>query len=216
MKNLAQQININDAAIFAGTVKSVLDKKYVVHNTNGQILIAPQASSCLIRPNPGDKVLVTNMDNCPYVLAVLEKQNVDSSTITFEGDLNMEIPDGEFNLNAQNNITLSTPKDLTIFAEKLGLTGEDLITAFQKINIYSTAVEGHLHQVKLMSQKVQSTVSTVVNHYSRRHTCVDGIDSIKASAIKQTAKHILSLKSKFTFIHATKNVKVDGQQILMG
>lgn len=216
MEQLAQQFFNSDTALVVGTIKSILDNKYVVHDKNGRILKTTKASSCMITPSPNDKVLVATDTDTAYILAVLNSADADATNIELPGDVTISAPSGNFSLNAQKDISMFTPGEFYIISKKLGLSGEMFIFAFQAINAYSNKFEGNIHELKIFSRKLKTTINTVAHHFVSRHTQIEGVDSTKASVIKQTAKDIMSLKSKFAFINAKKNVKVDGQQILMG
>ena len=70
--------------------------------------------------------------------------------------------------------------------------------------------------IKLFSNVLESKIESAFEYFVRRHTTVDGLDSVNAGAIEQSAETTLTLKSLFTFLKAEKNVKIDGKQIFMG
>lgn len=200
--------------MFSGTVKSILEAKYIVADELGRILKTSRAVSCLIEPEIGDRVLVGDTGDCVYILAVLERQAA-SGSIAWEGDLKMSLPKGKLKINAKEGISLGTPEELILAAGKVGLSGESLAAAFKKIDMFGDTVYAHLDDLKMFSSRLQSKVGSAVQHFVKRHAAVESIDSVKAGTIKQTAKNIMSLKSMFSFIKSEKNVKIDGKQIFL-
>lgn len=218
MNKPAKQWDTANSEIVSATVKSIIDGKFVISDQYGRVAHAKRAISCLIEPRVGDRVLAVHMDADRYVLGVLERPEgcPQSSTVSFEGDVTVSLPNGKLDVTTKEGIRLLTPEDLIMSARQLGLSGESLAAAFQRFDLLGDQVEAHLRSVKFFSKKLKSRVETALQNFVTRHVNVDSLDAIDAGSIKQNAKELLTLRSAFTFIKSKKNVKIDGQQIFMG
>jgi hypothetical protein len=216
MERTAKQLNFGMTDVFSGNVKSILENKYLIADEYGRVTRAEKAASCLLAPQIGDFVLAANVGEKSFLVAVLEKQNAATSSISLDGDVNMTVPNGKLNITAKDGMTLGTPEELSLIAGRLGLSGDALLAAFQKIEVFGDAVEAGLTTVKLFSKRLESKVESAVQQFVRRHAKVEGLDSVKAGSIRQTAESIFSIRSAFSFLKADKNVKIDGKQIFMG
>jgi hypothetical protein len=216
MDGLARQRQIDESGVFAAEVKSMLSGKYLLADKLGRTVAAGRAASCLMTPTMGDRVLAVHVDDRDYILAVLEKRNSNTSEISVEGDVTLSFPSGKLDIAAKEGMSLRTVKDLSLIAGSLGVSAASLLAAFQNIELFGDAVEAHLLNIKLFSKRLESKVENAVQQFISRHTKVEGLDSLNADSIKQTAKNLLSFQSLFAFIKAKKNVKIDGKQIFMG
>lgn len=212
---LANNINEINPEVYTGTVKSKLEGKYLLSNSYGQVVTARKADSCLLAPSIGDSVLLVNAEGKTFILAVLTKSSPQTE-IQLEGDVSFNVQNGKLDLIASNGLNLASPEEIQIIAKKLGLTSETLETVFKSINLVGTDMKANITNVKLFGKQWISKIDSSVQHYLQRHSTVDGVDSLTASTIKHVAKDIMALRSNFAFIRAKKNVRVDGEQILLG
>ena len=216
MDTVAKQLSTSAMAFALATVKSNLEGRYVTADEFGRISKAKKATACLVTPKVGDQVLIADVGRETYVLSVLERDGEADTQIDLEGDTTLSVRQGKLSVSATDGLSLATSEELTLLANRLGLAGETLDAAFRKINLFGDAVETRLNDIKLFSKRLESKVDSAIQRFVRRHAKVEGLDSVKAGSIKQTAKDILNLRSAFAFFKAKNNVKIDGKQILMG
>ncbi len=210
------QLSENEPGLSLGSVKSILDGKYLTVDAYGRTAKAKKAASCLLTPVVQDTVLLAFVGETSYILAVIEQKDPSASSIVMEGDVSMTAPNGTLTVSAKEGIALTTSEALSLAAKRLGLSGEALNAVFQHINIFGHVVEAGLTDIKLFSKRLESKMESAVQHFVRRHAKVEGLDSVTAGNIRQTAENLLSLRSAFSFFKAKKNVKIDGKQIFMG
>lgn len=215
MQGIINQLHATTSTVFSGTIKSILEERFILLDENGKVVRAEKAVSCLITPKSGDRVLVGDTGDTAYVLAVLKRPTASESTIELDGDVRMTVPNGKIEIDAKEGISISTPNDLDFVAGRLGLSGESLAAAFRKLDLFGDVVHSHFTDVKMFAKQLQTKVDSAVQQFTMRHATVDALDSVEAGTIKQTAKNIMSLKSIFSFIKAEKNVKIDGKQIFL-
>ena len=217
MDGTAKQLNTDSASIYRAEVKSILDGKYLLADRYGRIIKARKAVSCLTMPEVGDTALAVDAGgDGAFVLAILTRQRGTASTLTMEGDVQLSVPSGKLNITAGEGISIGTSNELSLIANKLGLTGETLLAAFHKFNLLGTEADVNLTDIKLFSKRLRSRIESAIGQFVTRHAKVEGLDNVSAGSIKQTARELLNLHSMFTFMKAKKNVKIDGKQIFMG
>lgn len=201
---------------FIGTVKGFLDNKYVVVNETGHVLHVKRSASCLLEPKNENQVLCFANESNTYILTVLEKNENETSNLHFDGDVSMSIPKGKFDLLAQNGISLVTPKHLSLLAVQLGISSDTLNAVFQQIDILGDQVTTNWKDIKVTAKTIKTVVQSAVQQYGSKHTKIQNIESKSAGALRYTIKEIMTLSSKFAFLKADKNLKVDGKQIFLG
>jgi len=78
---------------------------------------AKRAASCLLEPEVDDTVaLLTTQSGVCYVTAVLEREAGATGRIVADGDLEIQLPAGQFTVAAQEGVTLLAAKEVAIVA----------------------------------------------------------------------------------------------------
>jgi hypothetical protein len=218
MEELATRWEEHVPESVTATVKSTIDGKYLLADQNGRVTHATRAASCMLKPEIADRVLLCHTEVGNFVLAVLirDPAHKSPSKIEIDGDVDWEVTNGRLGISAEEGICVSTPSELLLLAAKLGITGEAMSAAFQKIDCFGNTVEAQLNDMKIFSKRLRTRVETALQHFGRRQSTTETVDIVKAGSIKQSAKDLLTLRSAFTFIKAKKDVKVDAKQIFMG
>ena len=201
----------------SAVVKSFVGGQWIIEDEYGSVHQAMPAVTCLIKPQVGDRVLsAQTSDGATYILSILERTDQTVAHMEFEGDVRMTLPEGRMEIIAKEGIVLGTQKDIELVANKLGLSAEQCEMVLNHLEFVGGHVVTKLGDIKLHADKVQSAIGNAVQIFQKRYVKVEGLDQLHASSIKQVAKDILALRSKFSFMRASKNVKVDGEQILLG
>lgn len=85
MTNVAKKLTPSGAFLESGFVAARTAGGFAVRTPFGQVT-AERATSCLLEPEIDDRVLVAQVDDAAYVLAVLSRDSVDARVVV-PGDL---------------------------------------------------------------------------------------------------------------------------------
>lgn len=195
--------NQGEALVKHRVVGLVADSVVIRADNDSLAFDAKCAVSCLLKPIPGDLVLVhsdtTNDEH--YVLAVLERptSSVEQEYVLAPG----------VSLKATNDQLQIHSESLDIQASR----AEFRIGRFT--GVYNEMTE-RAQAVKLVATNVTHHVGRFMGRLRDSFRLVDGIDRTQATNIEQTAEHQLLLKSNITKIRSQHMVKVDAKKIDLG
>lgn len=163
--------------------------------SGGTEIAARQAVSCLVAPRPGDKVLISTVEDTTYILAVLERSNGGDG----EEPLRLETP-GHLHIAAQH-ITLHA-NAVSFVAGTLTMVGTLLNSLFK----VSRRISGRDSQIA----KVATTRAV------DRISVTDNADIQSAGLISQDVDGPVSVRGDVALVRARGDIRFDGERINVG
>lgn len=216
MRNLAKKQQRREVFQELGAVIRTDGSAFIVETDSGE-LSAKRAASCLLEPAPGDVVLVAVAGaNQAYVLAVLEREEGAPGRIRLEGDLDVELRRGRFQVTADEGVGLASAKDVSIVSSGVSLraiTGE---VALKSLSFLSDIVRAEVDRTKLLLGSLDSVMDRLSQRVKRAHRVVEESDHLRAERVDYSAKETMSLHGGNTLVTAEELVKLDGEQIHVG
>lgn len=165
---------------------------------------ATRAYSCLVQPQPGDRVagcLVEGPrgDEC-HVLAILARPEGRTVRLQVDGDLEVA---------ATGSVRLSAGEELAVQADSARYVHRTVQFVAQRCNAFVAELKA-----------VGETLGTVFKR--EHHQCdehlrhVEGMDLLQAQLIDHRAKDLLQLKGENVLANGSTLVKMQGSQIHFG
>ena len=186
----------------------------VSHREYGRQYHVKRAASCLLLPEPGDKVLVSgDGEGGLYIIAVLEQRANGRTTVQVNGVLAL----------SADEISLAANHSLALKAESFNLTAD-----VAAVDAKDWAVKSDHHTVTSIDLDVVALTSTyrgnqresyyrsVTDTTGQSTRYVTGTDKVKAINIDYAADFITRLSGDTTIVNGETVVKADGKQILVG
>lgn len=216
VRKLRRDETFSPDGLLAGTVARAEGGTFAVRTSAGEIE-ARRAASCLLEPEPGDRVLVATPDGEAWVLSVLERADPAApSRVVVASDLEIQVPDGRFGVAAQESIDLVTARDLRVVAGGLDVHATDANAVFARLTVLADLVRAELDRLKLVAARSDSSVEQVREHVKRSFRTVEEIDSLRAETIDYAAKKLAQVTGQTTIMTAEELVKLDGEQVHIG
>jgi hypothetical protein len=184
---------------------------------SGDLLLhARRASSCLLAPMIGDKVLLLTDSVNAYVLAVLERADDAQATLELPADTEIRTASGRLRLTARDGIGMETAADIALLATGLNVSavkGEVLVNS---MSFTGDLLRGCVERMKLVGRSLDATLERYHLRARRSYRRIDEIEQLTAAQIHHEATHTLSMHAKNTLMTADELVKFDAEQIHMG
>ena len=185
-----------------GTVKAfVTETEATVETANGERLHARQATSCLLAPVIGDKVLMFCEGDSAFMVSVLLR----SADVTAE----ISVPDADkINLKARKRLEISAPAvgiaahQLSFLVRSIHQAGETLTSNFKRI-------------VETVIDKSVSARS-IVTKAETRSTHVDQADILNTGTLVHNIDTVATHNSEITLVTAKRDVRLDGERVSVG
>jgi hypothetical protein len=216
MNNLAMKIDPSRVFQEIGAVLRVEGPRILVETTSGRYK-AGRAVSCLVAPEPGDRVLVAALeDGAVYVLAILEREAGQTTALSVDGDLTVQLPNGRFTVAAQEGVNLISGKDMAIVTGGLEVNAVHGSFVIDQLSLLGTLFQANIEKAKLLAGTLDSTLDRLSHRVKRSYRFVEEIDQVRADQIDYAATKSLSLHARNAMVTAEELVKLDGEQIHVG
>jgi uncharacterized protein DUF3540 len=205
MGDFSEELSARIAAIPVHAVGEILapagGRSYRV-NVEGDALDATRAASCLLEPEPGDRVLVagSTVDGA-YIIAVLERRNESPTRIGFQGATQITVSGGGLNVSADEGLTLHA-KHGTAVIDRVSVFGREWVAS--------------IGSVKLIGNLLESFVDRLTQFARHSLRVVEGTEQVRGGIMDYRAQQSMSLRGREIVATAEELVKVDGGQIHIG
>ncbi len=199
---LSQPVATDPAArgahALSGEVEARDGASAVVSTPEG-LLRARIALSCLIRPEPGDRVLVERCATEAYVTAVLER--------TADAPLLVETP---------RSLAVAAGGVLTLGARTVAVRGEAIEIAGASVSVVSRSLQW-------VADTLESTarlVSQVAERWSMRARThdrrIEDLELVRVGHLDVEARELVNLHARHTVMKSEELTKIDAKQIQVG
>jgi hypothetical protein len=171
----------------------------VMLHIQGVPVAALVAASCLILPEPGDRVLAAAAEKI-WVIAVLRRAAATPPRLQAGPDLVIGAPDGTVTIEGSS---------LTMRARSATVLIDELLHVGQ-------SVTAHLAGLKTVAGLIESFAQRVMLTARRSQRVVEETDELRAGDIDHQAARALHLQADCAFITGGTAIRMDAGQIHMG
>lgn len=157
---------------------------YLQHYTELEVMTA---ASCLVSPQPGDRVSAVLYHHQVFVTAILQRQQPDAPLVLNSGNVPLHLLASALEIHSPGHVEIHTGH-------------------FSVVARISQWVAQTLHQV----------VDTLFVQAKQAHRQVENTDEVQARHISQHAEQSLLINSRIGSLNASAVLRIDGGQIHMG
>jgi len=183
---------------------------------DGAVTTARVAFSCLVRPEPGDRVMTSTDGETLWIVAVLERPTEAPVRLLAEGDIAIMSMHGNISLLAAGEVSVDAGARARIAAKEIDLHAgvarfvlDELLHIGRRANLY-------VAKIRSIGEIVETFAEHVLTRAKRGTRFIEESDQLRAGDIDHRAEGSLQLRAKTTFITADTVVRVDAEQIHMG
>lgn len=199
-----------------GTVLAILNADQWLVECDNVRLPCRRAFSCLIAPEPGDRVLVSRADpKRDYVLAIFERLATGEARIRIDGDLLLESTHG-VQIRAAQHIHLHGERELHLRGGRLELAANEAELIAEKSALRCGELQGHIGALRLIGKTLESVFDRVVQISKTSFRTIEAVDHLRAAHIDYAADESVRLHGKHALLTAERLSKIDAQQIHLG
>jgi hypothetical protein len=178
---------------------------------------ARRATSCLLEPRAGDRVLLASgADGRCYVLAVLEREEGAGAELSVDGDLSLAARAGQIRMVARDGVSLASGGDVDVVAGGVNVNAAEGSVVVQRLTYVGRLFQSEIEKVKSFAGSLDMVLDRFTQKVKRSYRFVEELDHKRAGQVEHTAEKTMSLRGKNTLVTAEQLVKVDGGQIHFG
>lgn len=164
----------------------------VVHSREGETVPARQAVSCLVSPVAGDRVLTTFADGQCYVLAVLERAQVDAP------------------------VRIETPGDLVLSARRISIKAGVFDLVAEAANLVGHAFNSLFRTSKRVAGTDETIAQSATVSAHERVSIIAGSDVHKAGVFSQTIESAMAQSAHTAVVTAKTDIRLNAERINVG
>lgn len=192
-----------------GTVLRTQSDRFIVATEEGECG-CEQAVSCLVRPQFGDRVLVSqDREEGSYILAILSHGDARQETdIEFIGNVNVRVRQGSLNLAAEENLQC-TSEQYAVYAQ----SGE---IAVARLSILGRIIQWQSRKILAVAESVEQVFSSLTQRLKESQRYVEEHEDVQCGSARHLVEETLTMQAKNINHMAEELVKVDGEQVHLG
>jgi len=218
MKNTAERIEMIQPVLEYCLLMDEQEGRYVVASNNTKYN-ARVATSCLVKPEKGDIVLVS-IDNegfC-YILSILERPDhkIMPTTLSVDGQVNLEVRNGGLRVLAQDGIAFVTPERLSMTSEDLEINALKAEAKIESFSFFGRIFSGQIEKVKVIADAVDSLFRRAVARFVSSYRYIEEHEEIQSASTRMLVDGTLTMQTQNTVHTAEGHVKIDAEQIHLG
>lgn len=200
-----------------GHVRGGRDGNWVVFSERieGGVITARCAVSCLVEPQPGDRVMLSQDGRQAFILAILER-DTEAVQLRFPGDVRVQVPAGAMTLTSAGPMTVESASALHQHAPRWRMVAGQAEVVTNDLTVSSRRATVTADDCKLLAKALDSVIDRVSQRSKVLVRWVEELESVQAGQLIQRVRQTFSLDARHTVVNARKDVKIDGERIHMG
>jgi len=218
MRNVAEKIEALQPFLEYCIVVCEQEGKWTVAANSGQYT-AKAATSCLVKPEKGDIVLISvDHEGCCYILSILDRpeQKKMPTTLFFDGQVNLEVRNGELTVSAHDGINFMTPEKLVMTSEDLEINALKGKASIENFSFLGRIFDGKIEKIKVIADTLDSIFKRSVQRFVSSYRYVEEHEDIQSGSTRMIVDGTLTMQTKNTMHTAEGHVKIDAEQIHLG
>lgn len=206
----------DDPCIEAGTVARISGGRFQVVTSRGDYE-ATRAVSCLVEPRVDDEALVATLPNgACFVLAVLTRSGAQDATLTVDGNLAIDLPDGALSARAAKGVELQSDEGLVMRSRRLAIGAEQADVSVDRMSYLGRLLKAEAGSIKAVVGALDTVAERATQRLKRAYRWVEEMDHLRTKRLDYQATEIANLRGRNIMITAEQVAKIDAGQIHLG
>jgi hypothetical protein len=165
------------------------------------------AVSCLVRPLPGDRVLVYCDASRAFVLSVLEREGANWGVVSLPGRGNLSI-EGE-------TVAVAARQRMSLRADSIDLQAKLFAVLAERGSWIGKLYTLIADRLRSSAQVQETTADTLTVKAVERFAIVDRMDSLQAEMQATMISGVATETAHSKVISVTEDVRIDGKRVMV-
>ncbi len=166
----------------------------------GREAFAQRAFSCLVEPEPGDRVLIGQVGEEVFILAVLSRPGAAPMRLALPDGARIAARDGRLSLEAG---TLAMEAEATVLSTRM-------------LDVAAARTDARLGRIGLLAEAIETVAQRIVGRFRRSYRVVEEAEQLRARDIDLRASGHMHMRGDATTVQGTALVKLQADQIHLG
>lgn len=181
-------------------------------------LQAVPSASCMMRPLPGDEVLVSldRTGRCFILSVLVRKDGVASTDLDFTGQVNINVAGGSLNLVAEQDVTLAAAEQCALLGGKLSVLAEEGEVRVERLNLLGKSLQANIKSIGAVAKNIETSARRLTQRLKDFFCYVEEHSEHQAGNARHVVEETLTMHAKNAFHVADEIVKIDAEQVHLG
>ncbi len=201
-----------------GRIRGLLpDGQYEVEDEGGATRACRRAASCLLKPQPGDTVLVSGPDPFRvFLIAVLEQADAAVTRIEVDAPMVLGGNAQSVTIESEAGVSLRSGAGIDMAAPRWTVRADSADCQADEARFVARKLDATLGTVKLVGRVFETVAERVVQMTRHALRIVEEVDQSRVGHLDCKARDTVRIHAKHTMVTGQDLVKVDASQIHMG
>lgn len=192
------------------------DGRTCVVRRDGAAVRAQRATSCLVEPIAGDRLLVAHAPSGEaFVLAVLDRPSGGPATVSARDGLEVRT-DGKLTLRGGEGVDVVSSAPVRVLTSMFRLGARAGEITFETLAAAAGEAGVDLGKAKVVARTLDSVMERLTERIGSAYRRVEEIDQVRARQIDHAAAEHAQVHGRTTIVSAEQLVKLNGEQIHVG
>lgn len=152
----------SQSTLHHATVVEKNGRMYYV-TVNNKIFIAQRAFGCLIEPENGDTILISSNNQEVFILTVLDRKYSSDAVLSSDGNLHMQLMNGELNLQSRS-ISFDSSDKFSINSPSVNVDTIEADIKCTSLTLLGKSMECLIDKIKTVGKKAESFFKRSINY----------------------------------------------------
>ncbi len=200
----------------SATVLSVVGNNIEIE-INGIKQSAQVAFSCLVKPQPEDIVMFSQLDSGQYyILAIIERPVSTEMTIDLPGDATLKSNSGTISIMSSESINMIASENINCVSDQVIHKSREAVLDYRELTAKGENLQASYSNIRVFGKLLNVMAKQVINRFKSYIRNSEESDMVKASQMTRDVSGIYTMDSKYTIMVSKKDTKIDGERIHMG
>lgn len=184
----------------------------------GDRLHAVPSASCMMRPAPGDEVLVSldRTGRC-FILSVLVRaEDAPVTDLDFTGQVNLNVSGGSLNILAEKDVNIAAAEQCALMAERVTALADSGEVRIERMSVLGQVLQSNIQIVHAVAERIETTAKRLTQRFKDMFCYVEEQSEHQAGNERHVVEETLTMHAKNAFHVADEIVKVDAEQVHLG
>jgi hypothetical protein len=198
----------SEPSLTNGHVLALCGQRYAVSTKRGEVRAEP-AAGCLLKPEPGDLVLLSLDGADIFILSVLRRAlGREDAEMDFPGALALRTR-GDIRLLADGDLSAAASRSMTFYAE----TAE---AHFGEATLVSRVARATAKTLAVMAEAMETVAASLTQRLKNSVRLVEEHEEVQAGSSRLLVENTLTVHAKNALHVAEDVVKIDAGQVHLG
>jgi hypothetical protein len=199
----------------AAVVASVGPGRCILEMEGGTI-IGRIAASCLLQPEPGDRVMVfrADADQC-YVTAILERAGETAARLSLDGDVELHAG-GRMRIHGERGLDFRSEGAMSCDVDELTISTRIGTLLFQSCRVVGRELLSSIASVRAVGNRIELMFDKLISYARTSLRVVEGLDQSRAGTADIQVRSGVNVQGRYLMLQGSQLTKLNGDQIHLG